>query len=195
MFDNKEIEAYRKISAPADLREKVLSSCTEEMKPARNVSRMIRTVSTLAACLILVICFSVMALGHFSETEIFISGEMLTHENEKTLSASVTPATYEVRTLSPTVEVPITLTTKGNAKISVSNGVLCVLNRENGEVLATVSSGTVYETAKDAAFVWVVSADTEQKNFEMTVKRLFNTEIIKLTYEETTGEWMISQTK
>ncbi len=194
MFDSKEIEAYRAISAPADLRQKVLSSCTEEMKPARNFSRMIRTVSTLAACLVLVTCFSVMALGNFFEADAFISGEMITEEATVFAEEEAMPLSLDARTLSH-VDVPMTLEMRGKTEITVSDGVLLILDDTTDEVLETVSSGTAYKTDKTTALIWTISADAEQKSFEMTIKSLFNTEVITLTYEETLGEWLIFKTK
>ncbi len=196
MFDSKEIEAYRAISAPADLRQKVLSSCTEEMKPARNFSRMIRTVSTLAACLVLVTCFSVMALGNFFEANVFVSGEMVTSEEMQLLfTEDVTPLSLDARAFSH-LEVPMTLEMRGKAEITVSDGILLILDDMTDEVLANVLPGTAYKTGKNITGIWtVVSADAEQKSFEMTIKSLFNTEVITLTYEETTGEWVIFKTK
>lgn len=193
MFDSREIAAYQSISAPASLKEKVLSSCTEERSPRMDRNQMIRRVSSLAACFILVICFSVMTIGTLSSAGVSVSGRTLDAGDTQTVSDGIAPLSMkEARTLSY-VDVPIAIDVKGNTDITVSSGVLYVLDGENKEISATVLSGTVYRTDADTSLIWTVSAEAEKKDFTMTVESLFKKEIITLTYDENTGEWVISR--
>ena len=190
MFDSKDIAAYQKISAPASLREKVISSCTEERNHSWTQSRVLRTVSSLAACFILVICFSVMAIGNLGSAGVSVSGKALDAGETRTISGGIAP--LSARTLSY-VDVPIAIDVKGDTKITVSDGILYVLDGKKGEISATVLSGPVYQIDADTSFVWTVGAEAEEKSFTMTVERLFSKEIITLTYDENTGEWGISR--
>ena len=195
MFDNKEIEAYRSISAPADLRNRVLSFDTEERKPARNTARMIRRVSTLAACLVLMICFSAMAITSMGAVGISVSGDALEkNETMTVLENGVAPLSYDKRSLSQ-VEIPMTLAIEHETAITVSGGALCIVEEETDEIRETVLSGTVYRTDSPESLIWTVSADAEQKEFEMTLKSRFKTETITLAFDEHTGAWVISRRK
>ncbi len=190
MFDSKDIAAYQKISAPANLKEKVFSSCTEERNHSWTQSRTLRTVSSLAACFILVICFSMMAIGNLGSAGVSVSGKTLDAGETRTVSGGIAP--LSARTIS-CVDVPIEIDVKGDTKISISNGVLYVLDGEKGEISATVLSGTVYQTDTDTSFVWTVGAEAEETKFTMTVESLLAKEIVTLTYDENTGEWGISR--
>ena len=193
MFDSREIAAYQKISAPASLKEKVLSSCTEERSPKMDRNRVIRRVSSLAACFILVICFSVMAIGAFGSVDVSVSGRALDAGDARTVSSGIAPLGMAGARALSYVDVPIAIDVKGNTDITVSGGMLYVLDGENKEISATVLSGTVYRTDADTSFIWTVGAEAEKKDFTMTVESLFKKEIITLTYDENTGEWGISR--
>ena len=91
------------------------------------------------------------------------------------------------------MDVPIAIDVKGDTKITISDGILYVLDGKKGEISATVLSGTVYQIDADTSFVWTVGAEAEEKSFTMTVERLLSKEIITLTYDENTGEWGISR--
>ena len=87
MFDKKEIEAYQNISAPDDLRERVLSACEEGGSGKRGFAGMVRMLSALAACFVLVAVFSVFAIGNFGTFSVSVDGKTLT-ENGMTLAAN-----------------------------------------------------------------------------------------------------------
>jgi hypothetical protein len=131
MFDPKEVEAYRKISAPADLRERVLSSYADIPSAGWNPYSMLRMASSVAACLVLVIVLSVFTIGRIGDASVSVSGESLLPE----CSASVHPE-YGVAPLSvqpiaksmtPSVSLPITLTLAEKTVISVSDGALSLM--------------------------------------------------------------------
>lgn len=190
MFDSRDIAAYQKISAPASLKEKVFSSCTEERSQHGAQYRVLRTVLSLAACFILVICFSMVAIGNLGSAGVSVSGKALDAGETRTISGGIAP--LSARTLSY-VDVPIAIDVKGDTKITVSNGILYVLDGKKGEISETVISGTVYRIETDTSFVWTVGAEAEEKRFTMTVESLLNKEIITLTYDENTGEWHLSR--
>lgn len=66
MFDKKTVDAYKQITEPDELKEKVMAACLVDKAPEkRNFFGTMRMYATLAACFVLVIVFSVFAVGKF----------------------------------------------------------------------------------------------------------------------------------
>lgn len=64
MFDKKTVDAYKQITAPDELKEKVMAACFVDKAPEkRNFFGTMRMYATLAACFVLVIVFSVLPSG------------------------------------------------------------------------------------------------------------------------------------
>ncbi len=190
MFDPKEIEAYRNISAPEGLREKILS-CDTAVVQKRNRAVFLKQISTIAACFVLVAVLTVFAardLGDFSVS--IASGEI-----PQGRTVAYEPDSSAEQALSVTrdpEETIISLTLDGNAELSVSDGTLHVVDSETNEILYT---GTAYSARGETLVYWTVRADETADCFEMTVKGAFKTETIILSYSESDGEWTLTRTK
>lgn len=188
MFDEKEIKAYREISAPANLRERVLSSPADIPLARRNFSGMLRMVSSAAACLVLVIVLSVFAVGNFGDVSVSISGENLLPES----SAPVYPehgvaplsAQPKGKSITPSVSFPIALSLSGKTEISVSDG---ELKSEDG----AVSFGTVLTADDDILIHWFINPDDTENAFVMTLRGALKSETLTLSYNESTDTWTL----
>lgn len=193
MFDPKEVEAYRKISAPADLRERVLSSYADIPSAGWNPYSMLRMASSVAACLVLVIVLSVFTIGRIGDASVSVSGESLLPE----CSASVHPE-YGVAPLSvqpiaksmtPSVSLPITLTLAEKTVISVSDGALSLM----GDGEETVSLGSSFTADGQLTVNWCLPYDGTQNAFVMTLRGTLKSETLILSYDEWSGEWTLNR--
>ncbi|MBQ9747743.1 MAG: hypothetical protein IJV98_03060 [Clostridia bacterium] len=186
MFDEKEIAAYRGISAPRDLRDKVLSSCTAETTKRFDLRRMTRMVSSIAACLLLATVLTTYAFGSFDAPRVSVSDRVLNEQSSLTFTEQdhgIAVAMYR--------EVPVTtvpLTFDGHATLRVSGGVMDVI--EDGEILY---SGTEYTTDGKTLVHWTVSGDETSQVLAMTVIGRFKTETIVLRFDDSNDCWIVSR--
>ena len=193
MFDPKEVEAYRNITAPADLRERVLSSYADIPSAGWNPYSMLRMASGVAACLVLVIVLSVFTIGRIGDASVSVSGESLLPE----CSASVFPE-YGVAPLSvqpiaksvtPSVSLPITLALPEKTVISVSDGTLSL----TGDDQETVSLGSSFTADGQITFNWCLSHDGTKNAFVMTLRGTLKSETLILSYDDWSGEWTLNR--
>ena len=191
MFDEKEIEAYRSISAPADLRERVLSSCAERPQERRSFSAMVRMTASAAACLLLVVVLSVFTVGNFGGVSVSVSGESLLPEG----SASVYPehgvaplsAQPTGKSITPSVSFPIALALSEKTDISVSGGEMKMTTD------GAVSFGTALAADGQVLIDWYINPDDTENAFVMTLRGALKSETLTLAYNEMTDRWTISR--
>lgn len=192
MFDKKEIEAYQNISAPDDLRERVLSACEEGGSGKRGFAGMVRMLSALAACFVLVAVFSVFAIGNFGTFSVSVDGKTLT-ENGMTLAANEGDvAPLAMRMLSGK-EVPLLFTLSEKTEFSVSGGTMRMFDPETNALLA---SGSTLVAENDVMIRWTVLAEADETenavlSFEMTVRRGKKSDTVLLTYDAASQDWTI----
>ena len=184
MFNQKEIQAYRAISAPSDLRDKVLSSCAEQPLRKKDSRFYMKWVSSIAACFALVAVLSVFAAGEYGHVSVSLSGGELVKERAVVYvpEDGVQPLSMQ-RELAETV-IPISL--DGHAEISVSDGIMNVIRSDTNEILYT---GTEYSMDGKTLVHWTVCADDTARVYEMTVRGIFDTEKIILAYDESDNVW------
>ncbi len=188
MFDEKDIAAYRHISAPRDLRDKVLSSCTVETPVRRNPRKMMRVISSLAACLVLATVLTTYAFGSYGTLDVAVSDRVLNEESSLTFTEQNNDIAVAMLRDIPVTTVPLTF--DGHATLRVSGGLMNII--ENGEILYT---GTEYKTNGKTLVHWAVSGDETSQPVEMTVIGRFKTETITLSYDETSGAWIVAREK
>lgn len=155
MFDQKQIDAYCSVTAPADLRRQVLNMAAEkaERKPFFQTAGF-RSLSAVAACLVLMLAVtlpnSVPAGPEFS-----LDGSPVTAE-AMPLPQSTQVAALSART-APLVTVPLKLDLSEETTLSVDRGALTVVNPKTEDVLFIGSTGTV---SKDCLLTWSISDET-----------------------------------
>ena len=192
MFDKKVVDAYQNIKAPDELKEKVLSSCTASKVPERKSwLKNMRLLSSLAACLLLAVAFSIFASRNFDEVSVSVGGKALASEPVELSELNISPALYSAE---PRVfyeaDVPVEIRVNGTTRISVSGGMMKISDADTNEVLYT---GSEFTTDEDVLIHWIVNNGTETKQFEMLIDGHKKDFVLILNYDENTGRWTICE--
>ncbi len=188
MFDEKEIDAYKSIKAPYTLRDSVMAAYDLDYTPKHILSLgQMRVAASFAACVILIVTFSVFALKGSNEFSASFNGAVLSEEN---ISLAINQPTFTVadaRSLS-TVAVPLKLDIHKDTRITVNNGILQVTKDKTGEVLSDV---TEFNTDSDVTIYWEVIINEAVSSYEMTASDKKNEYVITLAFDDTASEWTI----
>ncbi len=190
MFDSKEIAAYRNISAPNDLRDRVLSSCGSFAPKKRDSRALIRHLSSLAACFVLAAVLVMLVVQDLSTVSVSVSNDELIKEQTVVYAPNDGIQGYSV---ARTSETKVELTLDGHAELSVSNGMLNIYGAANDDKL--LYTGTDCSVHGKTLVCWVVGADDQTTTYEMTVRSAFKTEKIILTYEASDDTWTLTRSE
>ncbi len=189
MFDPKEISAYRSISAPDGLRDKVLSSCANVTPRKKSPMSYMKWVSSLAASLVLVALLTVFAANEFGSFSVSTGdGEL---PRERSVAYVPDEASQGISLLSESGEVVISLAVDGNVTLSVSEGTLYIVSPDGEEILF---EGPEYDAEGKTSVYWSVPTDDAAKTFEMTARGTFKTEKLLLAFDESQMKWTITRT-
>lgn len=192
MFDKKVVDAYQNIKAPDELKEKILSSCTDAKAPERRSwMKNMRLLSSLAACLFLAVVFSVFAMHGSGETSVSVRGRALASEPVELSELNISPALYSAEPRAfYEAKVPVEVKVTGKTRISVSDGVMQVCDADTEEVLYT---GCEFTTEEDILIQWIVNSGMETERFEMQIESRKTNFVLVLSYDEDTGRWTICE--
>ncbi len=182
MFDERAVSAYRSITAPSELKEKVMaaqkSAKTAENKNQRKTLRLTRQLSAVAACLVLMV-------GAWSMTreqgslESGIHAAVLTDEAQGMIRmAEIGPVTVELN-----VEFP------EGALLSCREGELLVQGEED---ITPISRGSEWRVDRDALVLWQVPAFDTAQTFELTVDAETGSVTVVLSYDTAENCWAVS---
>lgn len=190
MFDKKTVDAYQNIKAPDDLKEKILSSYAVSKAPERRSwIKNMRLISSLAACLLLAVAFSVFAIRNFGEVSVSVGGKSLASEPVELSELNISPALYSIEPrVSYEANVPVEIRVTGETRVSVSDGTMVISDADTGTVLYT---GSEYTAGEDIAILWTVSSGTDTEQFEMLIDSSKKDFVLVLNYDENTGGWTI----
>ena len=187
MFDKKQIEAYRNISAPESLRDRVMAADTgRETSEKRSLAGTIRILGTLAACLVLVAVFSVFAVGNFGDLSVSVDGKALSY-TEMTFYETQSYA-MQIARMPVSTEIPLSFAIDRETTFSVSAGIIEMMDAGTEE---TIASGTSLAASDDVRILWSVEANEDNCVFDMTVESGRKTETIRLTYKADERVWTI----
>lgn len=191
MFDKKTVDAYQKITAPDDLKEKVLASCLAAKEPEkRNWMKSMRLISSLAACLILAVAFSIFAVKNFGEVSVSVGGRTLMSDPVELSEFNISPALYSVESrVAYRTSVPVEVSITDETQISVSGGMMKICDATTGEKLYT---GSEFTAESDVVIDWIVETETNEKQFEMLIDGQKETYILVLSWDDDTGGWTIA---
>ncbi len=191
MFDKKTVDAYQKITAPDDLKEKVLASCLAAKEPEkRNWMKSMRLISSLAACLILAVAFSIFAVKNFGEVSVSVGGRTLMSDPVELSEFNISPALYSVESrVAYRTSVPVEVSITDETQISVSGGMMKICDAKTGEKLYT---GSEFTAESDVVIDWTVETETDEKQFEMLIDGQKKTYILVLSWDDDTGCWTIA---
>lgn len=176
MFNEKQIESYNSITAPADLKQKVLTAC-ENTAPVKKfpTQQTLLRVAPLAACLLLL--FSVFALNR-SEPLVLHAGSSLLSDADTQLPSAAQPAVvagpvaYGTRTYSQEPQ-QYTITLTGNRSV---------------EILSADGSASLDE---EGNIIWTVIVPTNDMVYELFLLAGDNTYYVPLRYNVQDGSFSI----
>lgn len=176
MFDEKQINSYNSITAPADLRQKVLTAC-ENTTPVKTfpVRQTLYRVAPLAACLLLF--FSVASLNRNEPLMLQAGDTQLTTVSTQLPPMAdpapiAEPAAYGLRTGSyEPAQYTVTLT--GNQSV---------------EILSADGSASLDE---DGNIIWTVIVPNDDVVYELILLAGDDTYIVPLRYHVQDGSFSI----
>ncbi len=137
MFDRPEIDAYRKVTAPPGLRERVMSmadapgTTAARRMPARFIS-----MAAAAACLLLVLT-GVLLIPNGDSVTVSMNGQVVTAQPVG-VSVSIEPAAALMVRELPPVSLTLEVNAREETRIAVSSGYVVIASPEDN----TLTSGT-----------------------------------------------------
>lgn len=163
MFHKEDMEAYKNIKAPRELKEKVLSANTN-MKafPYRQLYLAVASFAMIV---------SLSATWNWNQSIISIKG------NEQMVSMA-----SEARGV-PTTSISIEIDSNHKRKVNVSEGLLFQANAD-GKQTVKVSSGE--------ELLWKLDAE-ESKEYELSVTGWGRDKVYLLTYDQAITNWVIKE--
>ena len=180
MFDERTVNAYRSVTAPSTLKEKVLArqESVKTVKYKKKTSHLVRQLSAAAACLVLIV-------GVWSVTR-----EQGSLESGIHATVLVEDAQEMIRTADAvpvTVELKLDLT--GEAELTCKAGELLVQGKDD---ISPVNRGSEWRTDGSAVVLWQVPALDTVQTYEMTVNGENETVSILLSYDAAENCWAVS---
>ena len=162
MIDEKDIMAYRSIKAPSELKSRILADCEAETGAKRTIGgafsnrAFVRSLSALAACLVLAVGIFSLTRMNSSYVTISYEGNVLSEEqlvlgNPGTAMARMLPESNAM------VGIPLEIEVRRDAVITVSGGTLYD-ESEDGEA---VSKGSRMEIENDSKIWWVIDGEAQ----------------------------------
>lgn len=171
MFDKETVHRYKDISAPEELRERVLALQIEKQKNKGTVKRYYKQLCTIAACLVLVIALSIMMFGN-DRTALYVSGEEVTGEPVM-FSLPYTASRQAEGDTSITVTIDINV--KKEAELNVNYGSISTDNKIPAEVLNITDDCIVY---------WTFDSAERANGAELVIKTENKKIVYKLTCDD-----------
>ncbi len=187
MFDQKQTDAFRSITAPEELRERVLAM---EQKKPRNSRRIIMGISSAAACLLILAAIPFFGRTLQKNPVFSVNGTtiaedeiLLSDENSGVMTASA--RTVQKYTAVISAEFPTDTT------IAVSDG-----NMELTSIDSTgiIGSGEECKAKGNVLIRWTVDIPTENAQYYLTADTDGKEKTFKLYYDSASNLWYISQT-
>ncbi|MBQ4523985.1 MAG: hypothetical protein IJA10_13695 [Lachnospiraceae bacterium] len=204
MFQEKEKEEYKKITAPPELKDKIISSFQEnnDMETAGNaVSNPVtermrgkfpfgrweqyRKVAVVcASCMILLIgVFCIQRANHQTSSQpnavLYLYGTQVTKEPIEISTPTVAVAALYERS-SPDMKIPLDIEVVENTRITVTYGTIEVIDKETEQV---IESGNPLEIKENQSICWCMIPN-EEDSPEMTLEQNGNQQVYGLSFDE-----------
>ena len=183
MFDNKEIEPYRNIKVPSELKTRILADCKAGATDGkRNIGgaflsqRWIKSLSAVAACLVLAVAIFSMTRMDTSLVTLSYEGTIVSGERIA-IGDTASLAEYSPRAVTPT-GIPLTFDVRGEAEISVSSGSLYCVDESAEKV---VSLGTSTQITEDTVIWWAVIGGSGASELTVTADGKETVYILEMT--------------
>lgn len=177
MFDDKQIQSYKSINAPADLRQKVMTACENTDKVTKfPVRKTIYGLSTLAACMLLVI--SIVMFGNSQPLMLNAGGTTLSDESVAlpyVAEGMAENVAYGLRVASlEPAQYTVELT--GNQEMEVAGADGLAVLTEEGSIQWTVN-------VPNEDMVYKLSFLAEGKTYEVSLRYNAQSGIFSIRYE------------
>ncbi len=187
MFDQKQTDAFRSITAPEELRERVFAM---EQKKPRNSRRLIMSISSAAACLLLVAAIPLFGKTPQKNPVFSVNGTtiaeeaiLLSEENSGVMAASA--RTVQKYTAVISAEFPTDTT------LAVSEGIMELTSIDSTGI---IGSGAECKAKGNVLIRWTVDIPTENAQYYLTADTDGKEQTFKLYYDSASNLWYISQT-
>ena len=204
MFQEKEKEEYKKITAPPELKDKIISSFQEnnDMETAGNaVSNPVtermrgifkfgrweqyRKVAVVcASCMILLIgVFYIQRANHQTSSRpnvvLYLYGTQVTKEPIEISTPTVAVAASYERA-SHDMKILLDIEVVENTRITVTYGIIEVIDKETEQV---IESGNSLEIKENQSICWCMIPN-EEDSLEMTLEQNGNQQVYGLSFDE-----------
>lgn len=181
MFDLRQVNAYRSVEAPEELRQQVLQAAKEHRKPKHRSAS--AGIAALAACLALVL--SVHFAGQ-SSADVILMGEPLREGSAVVVEELSMPAagpTAYSRQAAAARQLELELKLDDSTRLKVSDGAVTVL--QQGEVVENLAAlrGTV-------TVLWEIDPTQVTETYQLEMYGGESCCKITLSYEENQGGWI-----
>ena len=189
MFEQRDIQAYRNIKAPSELKQKITADCIAgNARGNRNIGgafpmqRFVRSFSAVAACFVLAVAIFSLTRMNTQFASVSYDGATIT-DSKTAISQATALSVAGARTVEPS-GIPLSFDVRGKASITVSGGSLCAVS--GNEI---VSLGSETEISDDAELWW--SVDEGFGQYEMTVTADGKQTVFILELNENTPDGVI----
>lgn len=180
MFDERTVNAYRSVTAPPALKEKLLAQqeSVKTVKYKKKTPHLVRQLSAAAACLVLIV-------GVWAATR--EQGSLESGIHATVLAEDVQGLARVAGTDLVTVELKLDF--PGEADLSCEAGELLVQEKED---ITPVNRGSAWRTDGSALVLWQVPALDMAQAYEMTVNSGNETVSVLLSYDTAKNCWAVS---
>lgn len=204
MFLEKEKEEYKKITAPPELKDKIISSFQEnnDMKTAGNAvskpaterlrgkfsfgrwEQYRKEAVVCASCMILLIgVFFLQRANHQTSSQpnavLYLDGTQVTKEPVEIAAPTVAVAALYERS-SPDMKIPLDIEVVKNTRITVTYGTVEVIDKETEQV---IESGNPLEIKENQSICWCMIPN-EEESFEMMIEQNGNQQVYGLSFDK-----------
>ncbi len=198
MFDEKAIESYKQVVASPELKNRVMKSYHTGYAKNNHI-RLYKSLSLVAACLVLVFAVSVFA-GRGGRISVSLNGTQISETPIEISMACPMAVPAEAaedagimtasagRSMQPQISIPLTVECTSETKIAVSDGEIQIFDESTGELLF---AGSEYTTECTVSVIWNVGWGEKMPYMSLEAKGKAQT--LQLQYEETDDVWMIYQ--
>ncbi|MBQ9938116.1 MAG: hypothetical protein IJO96_01145 [Oscillospiraceae bacterium] len=186
MFEKTEAAEFQSITAPAELRDRVLDATQKAEKFQLATRRKnIRTISVMAACLLLTVAIFTYPFLGINSGKITVNGERLTAscitlDLNTPLAASANPRSAD------TVSIKMTIASQNPSDIMVTHGKLLLMDADSGNIVA---EGQNLSALGDVELIWEVELSDTSAEPRLTFIKKGRTNTVTLKYDAAEELW------
>ena len=180
MFDNKQIEQFRQIKAPDELRSKVLGA---KRLPVRTT---VLRYGALAACFVIMMTAVLLFRGRADGIAVTMNGCEVTTEGVYAVPGIVDTAAYSIQRTSPVssgeaLEIPLEFAVTGECRLRVSSGSLLLDGEEMREDASLDAGGSLN-------LIWRIESADREAYYSLVLQSENEQTILVMKYD---NGWMI----